>query len=154
VIPPGDEQPTAQSIAQKDLTMSVSASQSGSEPPREDVLTLAEAAAYLRVEGAAVEQLLADQAIPTRKIGGEWRFLRRALEDWLRFPGRHPRDYWTVLPHVMLEAPFVEELIHLLEERVLQKLRQAAPAPPRPGSKHAVLKHSGIFREDNRPSSR
>jgi excisionase family DNA binding protein len=129
--------------------MSVSVSQSGIDAPRGDILTLAEAAAYLRVSGSAVDQLVADQAIPARKIGGEWRFLRRALEDWLRFPGRHPHDYWMVHPQVILAPPFVEELIRLLEERLLEKLRHPAPGSPRPGSKQAVLKHSGIFRVDD-----
>ena len=128
--------------------MSGSVTRSGRDAPREDVLTLAEAAAYLRVSEPAVAQLVADQAIPARKIGGEWRFLKRALDDWLRFPDRHPRDYWTIHPAMMLEAPFAEELIHVLEERLLQKLRHIAAASPRIGSKQAVLKHSGAFRED------
>jgi excisionase family DNA binding protein len=49
-----------------------------------DVLTLHEAAAFLRVGDRDVAALAAAQAIPARKVGAEWRFLKSALEDWLR----------------------------------------------------------------------
>jgi hypothetical protein len=52
----------------------------------ECIMTLPETAAFLRVS----EDVLAEQAeageVPGRKIGGEWRFLQRALVDW--FYGR------------------------------------------------------------------
>ena len=49
-----------------------------------EVLTLEEAAAYLRVSPEAVTRLVVQQALPGRLIEGEWRFLRAALADWLR----------------------------------------------------------------------
>jgi excisionase family DNA binding protein len=49
-----------------------------------DVLTLREAAAFLRVSEREVEALAAAQPLPARKVGAEWRFLKSALEDWLR----------------------------------------------------------------------
>jgi excisionase family DNA binding protein len=49
-----------------------------------EVLTLAEAAAFLRVSQEAVMRLVVQQALPGRQIEGEWRFLRAALADWLR----------------------------------------------------------------------
>jgi excisionase family DNA binding protein len=48
------------------------------------VLTLEEAAAFLRVSPDAVMRLVAQQALPGRRIEGQWRFLRAALADWLR----------------------------------------------------------------------
>lgn len=48
----------------------VSKTQSGSESQLEEVLTLPEAAAYLRVPEAAIVELLAERAIPAQKIGG------------------------------------------------------------------------------------
>ncbi len=128
--------------------MTASGSRAGRDIPREDVLTLAEAAAYLRTSEPAVEQLVAEEAIPARRIGGELRFLKKALDDWLRFPGRHPRDYWMMHPHWMLESPFMEELIYLLEKRLLETLKKAVPSSQR-GSKRKVLEHFGIFRDDN-----
>jgi excisionase family DNA binding protein len=49
-----------------------------------EVLTLSEAAAYLRVHAADVQRLAAQHDLPGRQIGKEWRFLKSALEDWLR----------------------------------------------------------------------
>lgn len=52
-----------------------------------DVLSLEEAAVYLKVNYGDVRQLIKEQALPGRKIGSEWRFLRGAIADWLRTPG-------------------------------------------------------------------
>lgn len=52
-----------------------------------DVLTLEDAATYLKVEYGAIRRMLKEQGLPGRKIGDEWRFLRGALADWLRAPG-------------------------------------------------------------------
>ena len=52
-----------------------------------DVLTLEDAAAYLKVEYGQIRRMLREQGLPGRKIGEEWRFLRGALADWLRAPG-------------------------------------------------------------------
>jgi excisionase family DNA binding protein len=128
--------------------MSASESQSGYDPRPEEVLTLAEAAAHLRVPEAELAQLATDGGVPARKIGGEWRFLRKGLEDWLRYPGHPHREGWMVHPRWLMESPFAEELLFLLEERLLRKLKPLAPPSPKPGSKQAVLKHFGILRDD------
>ena len=49
-----------------------------------EVLTLEEAASFLRVSQEAVMRLVVQQALPGRQIEGQWRFLRAALADWLR----------------------------------------------------------------------
>jgi excisionase family DNA binding protein len=49
-----------------------------------EVLTLEEAAVFLRVPPDAVLRLAVQQALPGRQIEGQWRFLRTALADWLR----------------------------------------------------------------------
>jgi excisionase family DNA binding protein len=51
-----------------------------------EVLTLAEAAAYLRVREADLLRMLGSKNFPGRRIGDEWRFLKSALRDWLRAP--------------------------------------------------------------------
>jgi excisionase family DNA binding protein len=48
------------------------------------VLTLAEAAAYLRVSEEELRQSAGSQGLPGRQIGGQWRFSRSAIQDWLR----------------------------------------------------------------------
>jgi excisionase family DNA binding protein len=50
------------------------------------VLTLSEAAAYLRVAESHVQHLAETRSLPGREIGGEWRFLKAGLQDWLRAP--------------------------------------------------------------------
>jgi excisionase family DNA binding protein len=55
-------------------------------PAPSDVLTLAEAAAYLRLPEAVVAQLAEWQDLPGRRIGTEWRFLRSAIQNWLSQP--------------------------------------------------------------------
>jgi excisionase family DNA binding protein len=56
----------------------------------EEVLTLAEAAAYLRLSEEKLTGLVRDQGLPGRRIGHEWRFLKEALQDWLRTPQPPP----------------------------------------------------------------
>src|SRR6266516_1060013 len=48
-----------------------------------DVLTLAEAAEFLRLEPKKVQDLVAHGELPGRKVGDDYRFLRSALETWL-----------------------------------------------------------------------
>ena len=117
------------------------------EPLLDDVLTPAEAAAYLRVSEDAVLKQANDGMIPAQRVGGEWRFLRKALSDWLQYGGRSFRRSWPFPPDFFLESPFVEELVHLLEQRLLHKFK--AEVQPKPGSKEAVLKHLGVLKDDN-----
>ena len=51
-----------------------------------EVMTLEEVAEFLRLPQATVRQHVVRLAIPARQIGEEWRFSRRALEEWLRGP--------------------------------------------------------------------
>jgi excisionase family DNA binding protein len=48
-----------------------------------EVFTLAEAAAYLRWNESDVMALVHSQGLPGRCIGGEWRFLKSAIQQWL-----------------------------------------------------------------------
>ena len=49
-----------------------------------DVLTPDEAARYLRVSEETIVRQAADGRIPGRRIEDTWRFLKSALDDWLR----------------------------------------------------------------------
>lgn len=49
-----------------------------------DVLTLDEAAAYLRIPKETVERQAVKGHIPGRRIEDTWRFLRDAIDEWLR----------------------------------------------------------------------
>jgi hypothetical protein len=54
--------------------------------PTTDVLTFAEAAAYLRLPEADVISAVRTQGLPGRLIGTEWRFLASAIREWLARP--------------------------------------------------------------------
>jgi len=60
-------------------------------PPLPEVLTLEEAAEYLRVAESDVVDLATKHRLPGRKIGGQWRFLRIGLADWLLEPSGKER---------------------------------------------------------------
>lgn len=49
----------------------------------EQVLTVEETADYLRVSDTTVYRLIKLGRLPGRKVGGQWRILRSALEDYL-----------------------------------------------------------------------
>ncbi|NBB74869.1 MAG: PTS transporter subunit EIIA, partial [Bacteroidetes bacterium] len=48
-----------------------------------DVMTLAEAAGYLKVAERTVLRMVHSGEIPCVKVGGQWRFLRTVIDDWL-----------------------------------------------------------------------
>lgn len=54
---------------------------------QDEVLTLEEVATLLKVSETTVYQLTRSGVLPARKVGREWRFLRRRLLEWLAQPG-------------------------------------------------------------------
>lgn len=48
-----------------------------------EVLTLSEVAKYLKVSDKTIHRMINDNAIPCAKIGGQWRFLKVMIDDWL-----------------------------------------------------------------------
>lgn len=77
-----------------------------------EVFTLSEAAAYLRFTEAELKRLVTDQALPCRQFGTEWRFLKSAIQDWLRTPPK-PGSREAVLSAAgaWKDDPLVEEEI-------------------------------------------
>ena len=51
--------------------------------PGDEVLTLAEAADFLRVTPEDVVRSVGPFGLPGRQIGDQWRFLKSALQAWL-----------------------------------------------------------------------
>jgi len=76
-----------------------------------DVLTLAEAAAYLRVAQAEVVRMVGPRGRPGRLIGSEWRFSKTALDQWLRTPpGPSTKESLLALTGAWKDDPHVEEV--------------------------------------------
>mgnify|MGYP002782169538 CR=1 FL=1 len=90
----------------------------GTGPPAAtlDVLTPAQAAAYLQVSEEAVRAEAEAGHLPGRRIGGDWRFSRPALLGWLAAAAPtladwfrdHPPPPWTPEREREVEAEIAE----------------------------------------------
>ena len=49
----------------------------------EDIMTLKEVARYLGLHVMTVYKLTREGRVPAAKIGGQWRFKRNVLDEWL-----------------------------------------------------------------------
>lgn len=86
-------------------------SANGAAPVTGEVLTLAEAAEYLRVPAADVLAMLPG-GIPGRRIGSEWRFLKSALQEWLRTPGiKQNKESLMSLAGICKDDPTLDEMV-------------------------------------------
>jgi excisionase family DNA binding protein len=79
-------------------------------PPRTtmDVLTLSEAAAYLRVDEETVKQLVREQGLPGRQVGADWRFLKEGINEWLKGPS--PKEKMLGMAGDFKNDPFLPQL--------------------------------------------
>jgi excisionase family DNA binding protein len=57
------------------------------------ILTLEELAEYLKLPVEVLQPEVDRGQIPGRKIGADWRFLRAAIDDWLRADAPHGHDH-------------------------------------------------------------
>src|SRR5450755_1340187 len=91
-------------------------SSSNGTPEAADVLTLQEAAAYLRVSAEDVLAMMGAEGLPGRKFGAEWRFYRAALQEWLSQPPKKR----GILFHAgkAKDDPYMEEMLrNIYKER-------------------------------------
>src|SRR5262245_28958343 len=93
-----------------------------------EVLTLAEAAAYLRLAEAEVIRLVRSHDLPGRFTGKEWRFLKSAIRDWLRTPPPKPgKEAQLAVAGAWKDDPHLEEE---LKEIYRQRGRPMTEAEP------------------------
>ena len=111
-----------------------------------EILTLPEAAAYLRVSEDVLQRMAAEGAVPVRKVGTEWRFLKSGLDDWLR--GDVVAPVWVNPPRAvcpgLIDFP---RLVDELERRILAKLSPPKSLPEK-GSKERILQLVGKWKDD------
>jgi excisionase family DNA binding protein len=81
------------------------------------VLTLNEAAAYLRVSEEQVLNLIREQGLAGRQIGGEWRFLKSTLDTWLATPVANGNDALLSLAGKWKDDPDVGEMLAEIYKR-------------------------------------
>jgi excisionase family DNA binding protein len=92
------------------------------------VLTLGEAAAYLRVAEADVVRMVGPRGLPGRLIGSEWRFSRAALEHWLRTPaGPSSRESLVALTGAWKDDPDAEEMLKEIYRQRGRPMAEDAP---------------------------
>jgi len=75
----------------------------------QDVLTLAEVAAYLRVSETEIVELMRRKGMPGRKVGSEWRFLKAAIQEWLRLPEKE--NFWWKHFEAIKGDPCLDEML-------------------------------------------
>ncbi len=78
-----------------------------------DVLTLAEAATYLRTSLDEVIRLVREQGLPGRRVGEDYRFLKAAVQDWLRAPpsAAGKQEFWQTHFGALKGDPHLEEML-------------------------------------------
>lgn len=59
------------------------------EPP----MTVKELADYLRLDRMAIYKMLKEGTIPASRIGHQWRFFRKDIDDWIR--SKRVQDLYT-----------------------------------------------------------
>ena len=87
--------------------------------PVVEVLTLAEAAAYLRFSEEAVKTAVREQGLPGREVSGEWRFLKAGIQDWLmRGPkSKSNKEAWSALVGVWKDDPTFDALLEEMDKQ-------------------------------------
>lgn len=99
------------------------------KPRRPAVLTVEDAAEFLRVTPETVHLEAAGGRLPARQIGGEWRFSRRGLLRWLDAAEPATVPQWATLPPREWDEAAERELQE--ELALMAKLRKEwGPANP------------------------
>ena len=85
-----------------------------SNGPSGEVLTLSEAAAYLRLAETDVIGLVHSQDLPGRLAGGQWRFLKSAIQEWLsKPPPKYSKEAQQSVAGLLKDDP---DLVPMVEE--------------------------------------
>ena len=61
-------------------------------PADNQVLTLEELARYLKIPKSTLYKLVQEGRIPGQKLGKQWRFARRAVDQWLEQQSSQGRE--------------------------------------------------------------
>jgi excisionase family DNA binding protein len=86
----------------------------GTNGPTGEVLTLAEAAAYLRLSEQDVLGMVREQGLPARQAGTEWRFLKTAIERWLSSGSpslQSNKEAWLAMAGTYRDDPDLEQIV-------------------------------------------
>jgi excisionase family DNA binding protein len=82
------------------------------------VLTLDEAAAFLRLPAVEVLRLIREQDLPARRIGTDWRFFKKAIEEWLsQPPSKANKEGIWAFAGAWKDDPHAEEMLKEIYRR-------------------------------------
>jgi excisionase family DNA binding protein len=91
----------------------------------DEVLTLAEAADYLRLSEREVVDLVHSQNLPGRFTGKEWRFLKAALMGWLLIPAREAgKQIFLSIAGSWKDDPDIDEIVRESHKRRGRSVRE------------------------------
>lgn len=104
---------------QKSEAASGTARAAKTKEPRDEVLSLSQAASYLQFSEAEVLRLVEEQALPARRLGNEWRFLKTAIQDWLRTgpPPKPSKEAQLAVAGSWKDDPYLEEELKEIYQR-------------------------------------
>ncbi len=105
--------PHTKTRASKAVKKAPRAKPSANGTPLPDVLTLAEAAAYLRLPIEELLRLVGSDGLPGRQCAGDWWFLKSALQNWLSMPNAdvHNERLWLQQFGALKDDPYLEEML-------------------------------------------
>ncbi len=83
-----------------------------SQAATSEVLTLEEAANYLKLPLETIEREACRGHIPGRRIEDTWRFLKSAIDDWLR--AQDSRDILLQQAGALKVDPYLDELLAMI----------------------------------------
>jgi excisionase family DNA binding protein len=86
--------------------------------PFGEVLTLAEAAAFLRLPEPEILRQVQEQGLPGRQMGNEWRFSKAAVQRWLSVPApqKSAQGIWAAAGS-WKDDPYLEEMLQDIYRR-------------------------------------
>jgi hypothetical protein len=108
------------------------------ETPTECVLTLTEAGVFLWVSDKALADKATAGEVPACQIGGEWRFLRRALVDWLYAGARESANRMPGTTLTSSKATVFRHFGILAITKILKPRWQTSPNSGRRGRAEAI----------------
>jgi excisionase family DNA binding protein len=109
-----------------------------SQTAMSDVLTLEEAASYLKLPLETIEREASRGHIPGRRIEDTWRFLKSAIDDWLR--AQDSRDILLQQAGALKDDPYLDELLATIYRE--RKEFEAGDA-----NRRAVERSSGLLND-------
>jgi excisionase family DNA binding protein len=77
-----------------------------------EVFTLEEAANYLKLSSETIVRIAQQGRIPGRRIEDTWRFLKSAIDDWLR--AQDSRTMLLEQAGALKDDPYLDELLAMI----------------------------------------